>query len=429
MVDQRWDQIDRYVVISSDCHAGADLRDYRDYLPSRWHEEFDAWADTYSSPFDDLIHATAHRNWDSDFRLSEMDADGISAEVLIPNTIPPFFPTTMVIVVGLPRTREDFARRWAGTQAHNRWVVDFVAQAPTRRRGLAQIFPNDVEAAVDEVRWAHGTGAFGGILLVGVPPGHVVEPFFHERYEPLWAVCQELDFPIALHNATLPDMPMDQPASNTISLIKHKLWNQSTLIDLIVSGVFERYPRLKLVPTETGIRWTLDTARLLDASLPAMRSDAENRTMPMFGGDNIDMLSLSAEDYIRQNLWFGVSGPSANPGEIELREVVGTDRVMWGTDYPHEEGTTPQSRLSLRWLFSDLPEADVRRMVGGNAAELYGFDLDALVPVAQRIGPTVEEVHRPLTPEDLQLPVNEFQRRPFPGGSLLARGRAADSGF
>jgi len=57
-----WDTIDRYVVISGDSHAGADLRDYKAYLPARWHDEFDAWADSYNSPFDDLIHATAHRN-------------------------------------------------------------------------------------------------------------------------------------------------------------------------------------------------------------------------------------------------------------------------------------------------------------------------------------------------------------------------------
>ena len=426
---ETWDTIDRYVVISSDTHAGADLRDYKQYLPARWHEEFDAWADAYNSPFDDLIHATAHRNWDSDFRLSEMDADGVAAEVLIPNTIPPFFPTTMVIVVGLPKTRAEFEHRWAGTQAHNRWVVDFVSQAPKRRRGLLQIFPNDVDAAVEEIRWAKGTDAFAGALLVPVPPGHSVEPFFHERYEPLWQVCEELDFPLALHNATVPDMPMDQPASNTLALIKFSLWNKSTLIDLIVSGVFERHPNLKLVPTENGIRWTLETAKLLDAALPPMKSTAENRTMPMFGGNHVDTLSLTALEYVKRNLWFAVSGHSANPDEIALREIVGTDKIMWGSDYPHEEGWTPQTTLGLRWAFADMPQVDVRNILAGNIASLYGFDLDALVPIAKQIGPKVSEVHTPVTPGDFHLPVNEMMRRPFPGGSLLGRSRAADSTF
>jgi hypothetical protein len=69
---------DRYVVISADTHAGADLYDYKPYLPSRLHDEFDTWAATYNSPFDDLIIATAKRNWDHEFRLKEMDADGVA---------------------------------------------------------------------------------------------------------------------------------------------------------------------------------------------------------------------------------------------------------------------------------------------------------------------------------------------------------------
>jgi len=358
-----------------------------------------------------------------------MDADGVAAEVLIPNTIPPFFPTTMVIVVGLPSTKEVFERRWAGTQAHNRWVVDFVSQAPTRRRGLLQLFPNDVDAAVSEIKWAKETGAFGGGLLVPVPPGHAVEPFFHERYDPLWQVCEELEFPLALHNATVPEMPMDQPASNTLALVKFSLWNKSTLIDLIVAGVFERFPNLVLVPTENGIKWTLEAARLLDVALPPMKSGAQNRTMPMFGGNHLDTLRLSAEEYVQRNLRFVVSGQTANPTELALRETVGVDHVMWGSDYPHEEGSTPQTPLALRWLFADVSQADTRKILAGNIAQLYGFDLQALVPVAQRIGPKVSDVHTPVTPADFDLPVNEFLRRPFPGGSLLERSRSADSAF
>lgn len=89
-----WDTLDRYVVISTDTHAGADLYDYKPYLPASLHEEFDAWAKAYASPFDDLIVATANRNWDHELRIAEMDADGVAAEVLLPNTVPPFFPTT-----------------------------------------------------------------------------------------------------------------------------------------------------------------------------------------------------------------------------------------------------------------------------------------------------------------------------------------------
>ena len=82
----------RYTVISSDCHGGANIADYRPYLESAYHDEFDAWFADYENPYDDVKGADADRNWDSDRRLREMQADGIVAEVVFPNTIPPFFP-------------------------------------------------------------------------------------------------------------------------------------------------------------------------------------------------------------------------------------------------------------------------------------------------------------------------------------------------
>ena len=94
------------------------------------------------------------------------------------------------ITISLPRTREDFEQRWAGVQAHNRWQIDFCSLAPARRRGLIQIFPNDVELALEEIRWGVEQGCFGGVLIPAVSPGDPhVAPLFHTRYEPIWALC------------------------------------------------------------------------------------------------------------------------------------------------------------------------------------------------------------------------------------------------
>jgi hypothetical protein len=81
----------RYTIISVDGHAGAELRAYKPYLASRWHDEFDAWADAYVNPYADLLAPTAYRNWDSERRLRETESQGVVAEVLFPNTVPPFF--------------------------------------------------------------------------------------------------------------------------------------------------------------------------------------------------------------------------------------------------------------------------------------------------------------------------------------------------
>jgi hypothetical protein len=76
---------DRYVVISADCHAGADLVDYRPFLDPKYHSEFDGWVDTYEVPYEDLKGPDGPRNWDSDRRLADMEADGIVAEVIFPH--------------------------------------------------------------------------------------------------------------------------------------------------------------------------------------------------------------------------------------------------------------------------------------------------------------------------------------------------------
>ena len=112
--------MDRYTVISADCHGGGAIREYRPYLPSRLHDDFDAWVRTFDNPYDDLEGDEASRNWDPDRRLAELEADGIVAEVIFPNTIPPFFPQASLVHQPPAANAGDLARRWEGLKAHNR---------------------------------------------------------------------------------------------------------------------------------------------------------------------------------------------------------------------------------------------------------------------------------------------------------------------
>ena len=121
----------RYVVISADGHAGADLRDYRPYLESSLHDEFDRWVETYKNPFSDLVRPDANRNWDTAVRQQALEADGIAAEVLFPNTVPPFFPRGG-LVAAAPSASE-YPLRLAGLRAHNRWLADWCAEFPEQR--------------------------------------------------------------------------------------------------------------------------------------------------------------------------------------------------------------------------------------------------------------------------------------------------------
>ena len=112
------------------------------------------------------------------------------------------------------------------------------------------------------------------------------------------------------------------------------------------------------------------------------------------------VLPKLASEYFAQNAWVGASFPGR--AYLAARDLLPADRVMWGSDYPHDEGTGPFSREHLRQVMHDLDEPTKRAILGENAAKLYGFDLDALAPLAAQYGPTVEELSQPLT----ELPEN-----------------------
>jgi hypothetical protein len=146
--------------------------------------------------------------------------------------------------------------------------------------------------------------------------------------------------------------------------------------------------------TEQGTAWVPDTLRELDHFYARMR-DASTGSQESMWGDPVRELSLSPSEYWARQCHIGAS--FMRPSEVHLRHTVGADRVMWGTDYPHVEGTQPFTREVLRATFHDVPEAEVRALIGGNAAALYDFDLVALQPLVDRIGPTVDEIATPIT--------------------------------
>ena len=82
-------------------------------------------------------------------------------------------------------------------------------------------------------------------------------------------------------------------------------------------------------------------------------------------------------------------------------EAIGVDKIMWGNDYPHYEGTFPYNLESLRLTFDKVPEEHRRKILGLNAAEVYGFDIDRLMPLARQFGPTPEQVNTPLPKEEI----------------------------
>ena len=127
---------DRYTIISADCHAGGTHQQYREFLRPSGSDEFDAWRGEYSNPFRDLQDDGRARNWDDERRIADLEADGQVAEVIFPNTVPPFFPTGAVDRPGARRRRGLPAAvgRAAGPQPLARRLVLPVPRAARRYR-------------------------------------------------------------------------------------------------------------------------------------------------------------------------------------------------------------------------------------------------------------------------------------------------------
>lgn len=395
---------ERYIVISADGHAGGDIPDYRPYLESKWHDDFDAWAAEYENPYEDLEGDLGGRNWDSARRMSDLEADGQAAEIIYPNTIPPFYPKTSLTAQPPAVTTADAERRWAGLQAHNRWLVDFCNDYPGRRAGVVQINLFDVEKSVAEIHWARENGLSGGVLLPGTPPGSGLEQLHHACYEPIWQACEELGMPVNHHTGSAAP-PMGPDPEDVITFLLEVSWYaHRAFYQLILGGALERHPDLQLVFTEQGTAWVPDELLRLDYFFDRMRS-SDGSQEQVWGAEVMARLTLKPSEYWARQCHVGAS--FIRPMEMGIRHQVGVDRIMWGSDYPHKEASSPYSREAIALAFAGVPRDEAEKMLSVNAAKLYGFDLQQLRPIADRIGPLVDDVFAGLPPRAVPRDANQ----------------------
>jgi predicted TIM-barrel fold metal-dependent hydrolase len=385
------DLTDHYTIISADCHAGGSHAQYREFLEERYLPDFDAWRGEYRNPFKDLGDQRRYRNWDDEMRNSQQEADGIVGEVVFPNTVPPFFPN--FVLFAAPARPEEYEHRLAGIRAHNRWLVDWCGRFPERRAGIGQIFLNDIDDAIADVRWIKDHGLRGGLLLPNVPPdAKWVRPLYDPEYDRLWEVIQDLEVPINVHGGTgVPDYGK-YPFSMLLYINEANFYSQRPLVHFMLGGIFERFPRLKFVITETGCAWVPGLLKTLDVTVDKIRKTGQTGEIRYTDAEKLAKLP---SEYFRQNCWMGVSQPG--PGDVAARGVMGPDRFMWGSDYPHDEGTYPFTREHLRQVFTGVPADEMVKLLATNAAALYDFDMAAMDRLAARFGPTVGEIAEPLT--------------------------------
>jgi predicted TIM-barrel fold metal-dependent hydrolase len=141
-----------------------------------------------------------------------------------------------------------------------------------------------------------------------------------------------------------------------------------SLADLIFSGVFERFPRLRVGSVEHELGWIPFFLDRLDYAY----TDRPRRGPEWRRFSDPDALP---SDFFRRNVFASFQ---QDPNALRLLDVLGEDTPAWGSDYPHTESTFPRSREILGALLADLPPADAARIAATNCARLYGFDVPAL---------------------------------------------------
>jgi predicted TIM-barrel fold metal-dependent hydrolase len=385
----------RVLLISADCHAGPLPEVARGYVDPAFRAAFDEWlvddvararrqTDHTGQPIygdealadfsslDAVSEGGMDGAWDSARRLAELEADGIAAEVIYPDggglSVSPFDAGLMTY-----QYEQDPAIWAAGCRAYNRWLGDFCNESPGRRAGVALVTVDDIDTAVQEVDGLRDRGVFGGVLL---PSGTGANPLYnHSRYEPLWSACAANGLPVHTHSGWTPNYG-DFPGSLGIFITEITWFAHRAFWLLAWSGVFERHSGLRLVMTEQGATWIPHTLAQMDQAYD----------MPMFRQLRRELPLSPSQYFARQCAVSSFVGPE----EAAARYDIGVHNLMWGSDYPHIEGTWPHTQAKLKEAFADVPGSETARVVGGNAIDVYGFDRVMLTAVADRVGATTD---------------------------------------
>ena len=284
--------------------------------------------------------------------VKDLDVDGIDVSILYPT-----------VGLQLYCTVPDSELLSATFRAYNDWLAEFCAPYADRLKGIAMVNVDDVQDGVSELERSAKMGLAGAMITIYPPED---KPYDLPMYEPLWAAAQDLEMPLSLHLTTNRPGPGQQYAnlgtlkSSFICNTDH--WVRISLADIIYSGVFERYPKLMVGSVEQELSWIPHFTDRLDY----------NYSQRAVGDESYRFKSGALpSDFFHSNVFLGFQEDTLG---IQLREMIGVDQIMWGSDYPHQESTFPRSREIIDEILTDCSEEEKAKIVGGNAARLYRLD-------------------------------------------------------
>ncbi|MDE0342583.1 MAG: amidohydrolase family protein [Deltaproteobacteria bacterium] len=290
-------------------------------------------------------------------RLKILDQEELDASVLFPN------------IIGI--TNQNFQKegseafRLACIQAYNDWLIDewqdvtprFVAQCVTPMW--------DVDLCVAEIRRAVKRG-HKALVWHGAPHILGLKHFNDPYWYPVYETCCDLDVPICLHSTALPALPpwdsLEARARLALGVSMTFVSHMEIVSNVLYSGVFERFPRLKTISVESGVGWLPYLLEELDHEFEE-RHVAENTT-----------LTRKPSDVFRTNMW---STFWHERHGIRSRDEIGVDKIMYSVDYPHGTTTFPKSIWCRTHSLQDVTSADERKQIlMDNAIGLYKLDVD-----------------------------------------------------
>ena len=277
-----------------------------------------------------------------------MDAHGVDVQVL--------FPTVAGQLLG--REFRDTGLLAACCRAYNAWSCGYASAAPARLRWVATLPLQDVTLAVEEARRAARDGAVG--LYVRPNPilgRNLPDP----AYEPLWAEIEALGLPVCLHDGSSPRLPSygDRMTTHTSGhILSHPFEAMAAMMSLIWYGVVERHPDLRFIQLEADAGW-----------LPYWLQRMEQHYQ-LFGRAEHPDLLMSPTCYFRRNFYVACRGDE--PTLPSVVDLVGDDRLLFHSDYPHSDATWPSGLDALE--SQPIPADSRRRIFWENGARAFGLE-------------------------------------------------------
>jgi len=245
--------------------------------------------------------------------------------------------------------------------AYNQYIAEFNRSMPGRYFGLGCLPNHDGQAAADEVRHCADLGLKG---LLFVPWGSAM-PAWHEMWEPMWSAAEDANLVLSFHvfeggGATVgyEVKGIRHPAVVGSWTVVAPMQMDEILVSVILSGVCERHPRLKLVLGESGIGYLPYILERLDDTYEERLADDLQLPLPPSAYFKRQIYATFQKDF---------------HGVRAMAEIA-PDNVMWGSDYPHRDGTWPFSGKAIEEQFRGIDEAIQKKMLWENVRRLYGID-------------------------------------------------------